>query len=256
MIFILGTNPAWSVFVGDGAIEESELYINQGGGFSNGELVTISQQNANYASGIFSNLGIIEILGPRDFELTILSNVNGFESQDILIVQGEKSAMGFWEDLNGDTNVDRNEVTQIQTTVLFENGEVLINTFSNFTIATANFVDSEDDVINNGELTIINQGTGFSTGTVTLTGQNSNSSTTAQFTDSNIACNHPDSGDWIINSDCTLFGNEIAPANVIVQNNSLVTILDGSTLDIDFTNFHLIIKSGSGVLVKSGGKIT
>jgi hypothetical protein len=237
-------------------IEESELDITPGGGFLNDENIIISQQNASNASGMFSNLGIIEIHGPRDTELTILTNVNGFASQDVLIVQGEKSAMGFWNDLNGDTNVDALEVNQTQTSILFENGEVFIKNLANFTMATANFTDSEDDIINNGELIIINGGSGFTNGTITLTGQNSNAITTAQFTDTNIACNPPISGDWTIKSDCTLFTNETVPANVIVQNNSLVTILDGSTLNIDFTNFHLIIKSGSGILIKSGGKIT
>jgi len=69
-------------------------------------------------------------------------------------------------------------------------------------------------------------------------------------------CTIPDFGDMVIESDCTLTTSETAPANVSVQNNSTLTILNGVTLDIDFTNFNLTIKSGSGVLIKSGGTIT
>jgi hypothetical protein len=46
-----------------------------------------------------------------------------------------------------------------------------------------------------------------------------------------------------------------APANVIVQNNAVFTIPTGKSLDINFASKHLLVKSGSGVLIKSGGKI-
>ncbi len=36
----------------------------------------------------------------------------------------------------------------------------------------------------------------------------------------------------------------------------LLTIPSGLTLDIDFVNNHLLVKSGSGVLIKSGGTVT
>ncbi len=48
----------------------------------------------------------------------------------------------------------------------------------------------------------------------------------------------------------------VAPGNVIVQNNGILTIPTGVTLDIDFANFDLIIKTGGIVLVKSGGELT
>ncbi len=59
-----------------------------------------------------------------------------------------------------------------------------------------------------------------------------------------------------VTPDCTLMSSATAPGKVIVQNNSIVTIPNGVTLDIDFANFNLTIKSGSGVLIKSGGTIT
>ncbi len=69
-------------------------------------------------------------------------------------------------------------------------------------------------------------------------------------------CSPPVSGDWIITSSCTRSTSVTAPANVIVQNNSILTILNGVSLNIHFKTNHLIIKSGSGVLIKAGGKIT
>jgi len=72
----------------------------------------------------------------------------------------------------------------------------------------------------------------------------------------NFPCSPPVSGDWIITSSCFLSLSNSAPANVIIQNNSVLEIPNETTLDIDFANFNLTIESGSGVLVRSGGTIT
>ncbi len=69
-------------------------------------------------------------------------------------------------------------------------------------------------------------------------------------------CVSPATGDWIITVDCTIDSNILAPENVIVDNNSILTIPNGKTLDIDFVNKHLLIKSGSSVIIKHGGVIT
>lgn len=66
----------------------------------------------------------------------------------------------------------------------------------------------------------------------------------------------PTSGTWIINYDCQLTSNTNVPGNVLVQDNSLFTVPSGITLDINFSSFNLTVKSGSGVLIKSGGTIT
>ena len=44
--------------------------------------------------------------------------------------------------------------------------------------------------------------------------------------------------------------------DVTVQNNSVLIIPNGVTLHIDFKLHHLLVKSGSGVLIKAGGKIS
>ena len=65
----------------------------------------------------------------------------------------------------------------------------------------------------------------------------------------------PDSGDWIVTENCTLEGPATAPANVIVQNNATFTISNGALLNIDFTRSHLLVRDGSRVIVKVGGRI-
>ena len=61
--------------------------------------------------------------------------------------------------------------------------------------------------------------------------------------------------DWIIESDCTMLFTDIASSNVIIKNNSLLTIPNGISLDVDFTQNNISIEFGSGILIKTGGKI-
>jgi len=75
------------------------------------------------------------------------------------------------------------------------------------------------------------------------------------FIDTDI-CQPPESGDWEITSDCTLQTSSTVSGNVIVQNNSVLTILNGKTLDINFATKNLTVKYGSGVLIESGGRVT
>ncbi len=69
-------------------------------------------------------------------------------------------------------------------------------------------------------------------------------------------CDVSGSGDWIITTSCTLSTNHVTATNVIIQNNSVLVISNGTILDIDFANNSLTVKSGSGVLIESGGTIT
>ncbi len=69
-------------------------------------------------------------------------------------------------------------------------------------------------------------------------------------------CAPPNSGDWIITTSCTVNTSATAQENVIVQNDSILSIPSGITLNIDFAAFSLTVQSGSGVLIKSGGTVT
>lgn len=81
---------------------------------------------------------------------------------------------------------------------------------------------------------------------------------TCTYTNTKIpACTPPDSGNWVITTSCILNSNHtLTGGNIIIQNNSVLEIPSGVTLDIDFASHNLTVKSGSGVLIKSGGKIT
>jgi len=68
-------------------------------------------------------------------------------------------------------------------------------------------------------------------------------------------CSPPLSGDWIISQVCTLGSAVTAPANVLVQPGAVLTIPSGLKLNIDFTHYHLLVKSGGGVLIKAGGAV-
>ncbi|HJT09681.1 MAG TPA: S8 family serine peptidase [Candidatus Nitrosotalea sp.] len=70
-----------------------------------------------------------------------------------------------------------------------------------------------------------------------------------------FSCSPPASGDWTISSSCTISSSVTAPANVIVQSGAVLTIPNGLRLNIDFTHYHLLVRSGGGVLIKAGGAI-
>ncbi|MDH3677655.1 MAG: metallophosphoesterase [Nitrosopumilus sp.] len=69
-------------------------------------------------------------------------------------------------------------------------------------------------------------------------------------------CSPPLSDNWIVSQDCILESTSIAPANVTIRNNSTLLIPSTFALNVDFSQFNLTVESGSGVLIKSGGKIT
>jgi len=70
-------------------------------------------------------------------------------------------------------------------------------------------------------------------------------------------------GDWIVDSDYTMkLGQQPSehtmtlPENLLVKNNAVLTIESPLTLEIDFVNYNLTVESGSGILIKSGAKIS
>ena len=53
-----------------------------------------------------------------------------------------------------------------------------------------------------------------------------------------------------------LINQTIFNGDLIVQNNSVLTIQSGITLDIIFEIYNITVQSGSGILIESGGTIT
>ena len=70
-----------------------------------------------------------------------------------------------------------------------------------------------------------------------------------------LSCGPPSSGDWTIPSSCAIGGTATSPANVVVKSGAVLTIPAGLRLNIDFAHYHLLVKSGGGVLIKAGGSI-
>lgn len=69
-------------------------------------------------------------------------------------------------------------------------------------------------------------------------------------------CIPPSSGDWIVSEDCTISSDvTVNSASLIVQNNSLLTIENNASLDVDLVNHFINVESGSGILIKQGSKI-
>ena len=94
------------------------------------------------------------------------------------------------------------------------------------------------------------------TNRIYITSLSQTSTTITVNVQNNPPCSPPALGDWIVVASCTVSSNAaVITGDVIVQNNAVLTIQNNVSLDIDFTQHHLLVKSGSGVLVKSGGKI-
>ena len=68
-------------------------------------------------------------------------------------------------------------------------------------------------------------------------------------------CMPPQTGDWIIENSCTITADVITPANISIQNNSILTIPDGVTLDVDLENYNILVKSDSAIIIRQGGTI-
>ena len=74
--------------------------------------------------------------------------------------------------------------------------------------------------------------------------------------DVTVVCTPPGTDeDWIVATTCILEGNATALRNVIVQAGIVLTIDTGVALNIDFSNFHLLINNNAKVVIKSDGKI-
>ncbi|MCB0206383.1 MAG: hypothetical protein KDH89_16300, partial [Anaerolineae bacterium] len=67
-------------------------------------------------------------------------------------------------------------------------------------------------------------------------------------------CGQPPAGNWTINASCDLSAAVIAPQNVTITNNALVTVPGGRWLNVDFTNYYLRILPGSALLIQPGGR--
>jgi hypothetical protein len=70
-----------------------------------------------------------------------------------------------------------------------------------------------------------------------------------------IFCTPPQAGDWNISRDCTIEDSLKAPADLIVEGNATLTIVEGGVVDLDFTRHRLRVMPGSKLVLKPGGSI-
>ncbi len=69
-------------------------------------------------------------------------------------------------------------------------------------------------------------------------------------------CLPPASGDWIVTQSCAIsLDSTINNGNLLVQNNSVLTINGHTSLDVDLINHYINVELGSAILIKLGSKI-
>lgn len=68
-------------------------------------------------------------------------------------------------------------------------------------------------------------------------------------------CIPPSSGDWNLMQDCYVYRPEIIPANLTIDNNATLTVTASGSMDVDFLNHHILIKTGSKLKILAGGKV-
>ena len=208
---------------------------------------TISSLAINFGDSVSINSGIVLV------NSGLIDNSGNFNNSGTLDNNGTVDNGGtLFNSLNGIIN---NSVNINNYDTITNNGT--INSSGNIHNYEFNIMENSGTLNNNLSSTIINDGIINNSGTITSrcdfiysgTPPNVNS-----IIDECVSC-IPDSGDWIINSTCQLSTPATVTGDVTVQNNSALVISNGTSLDIDFATKHLLIKSGSKVLIKSGGKI-
>lgn len=68
-------------------------------------------------------------------------------------------------------------------------------------------------------------------------------------------CTPPSSGSWVITGNCELTSSVVIRGDVIVQNNSTLTIEAGVDINIDLSVNRIEVESGSHIILKNTGKI-
>jgi len=69
-------------------------------------------------------------------------------------------------------------------------------------------------------------------------------------------CDITKPGDFVVNADCEMASNFQAPEDVLVKDDSEMTISSDKTLDVDFDANNIIVEKGSKITIKSNGSIS
>jgi hypothetical protein len=68
-------------------------------------------------------------------------------------------------------------------------------------------------------------------------------------------CDVPTSGNWTVNSDCTIATFKTAPADVTITAGTVLTIASSGILEVDLNNNSLTVENGGGILIENGGSL-
>jgi len=68
-------------------------------------------------------------------------------------------------------------------------------------------------------------------------------------------CVPPLTGDWVISESCPVTENLVAPGDLIVKDNAVLTIENNASINVDFNNHAVRVIPWSGILIKPGGKL-
>jgi RHS repeat-associated protein len=70
-----------------------------------------------------------------------------------------------------------------------------------------------------------------------------------------MTCDVPTSGNWTVNSDCTIATFETAPADVTITAGTILTIASSGILEVDLNTNSLTVENGGGILIENGGSL-
>jgi hypothetical protein len=76
-----------------------------------------------------------------------------------------------------------------------------------------------------------------------------------RFWESHLRCFPPDSGNWVVARNCTIWRDVVAPADLIVEGDTVLKIGPKVTLDIDFASHSLRVAPDARIEVQPGGRI-
>lgn len=68
-------------------------------------------------------------------------------------------------------------------------------------------------------------------------------------------CTIPGSGTWIVSQSCDVLQHAVAPADVVIENNSILFVASGVLLNVDLSSFSIEIETGSKLRLENGARI-
>jgi hypothetical protein len=214
-----------------GTCTVDKMIIASGSTLSISSGITVVFTDTISNSGTLSNSGTINHI----FSTTTYFGIGTFTNTGTIAIRGT---------ISSNTNLSTLGYPIGITTFSILSGNTLtINSGTILTIASGYTINNLGIVSNSG--TIKSQCGATYSGTIP---------TGNLIVDACVSCS-PTLVDWTITSSCQLSTSVSVTGNVLVQNNSVLVIPSGKILDVDFATKHLLVKSGSKVLIKSGGKI-